>query len=263
MDDFTMNAMKDTGWASKCGTEGRRWQSGFFSGLVSYMLDSKYVSIYLYTIYDIYIYINTYYIYDYTFVWFRVVFGGFQGLMFFIVNLQIQSWTFVVQAATSWSRSMGTGFRRALIKNILCTSPVDKDCKTHPSHVGRCLFRALLKFCPSKNRAGGLGFQPGLVFFVFPRVGWRGAGSRGVGWKREILGFLHKSDSNRWNSRLLIKILLEQINEMPEFLLNPIENRRIPVIRVRILWKTDEIWDFYWNSLQIAEIRRFLLKFLW
>lgn len=99
MDDFTMNAMKDTGWASKCGTEGRRWQSGFFWGLVSYMLDSKYVSIYLYTIYDIYI--DTYYIYDYTFVWFRVVFGGFQGLMFFIVNLQIQSWTFVVQAATS------------------------------------------------------------------------------------------------------------------------------------------------------------------
>lgn len=60
MDDFTMNAMKDTGWASKCGTEGRRWQSGFFFGLVSYMFDSKYVkyiSIYIYTIYDIILYI--------------------------------------------------------------------------------------------------------------------------------------------------------------------------------------------------------------
>lgn len=33
------------------------------------------------------------------FAW--LVFGGFQGLIFFIVNLQIQSWTFVVQAATS------------------------------------------------------------------------------------------------------------------------------------------------------------------
>lgn len=73
MDDFTMNAMKDTGWVSKCGTEGRRWQSGFFGGLVSYMLDSKYVSIYLFTIYDIYIYKYILHLWLY----FRLVSRGF------------------------------------------------------------------------------------------------------------------------------------------------------------------------------------------
>lgn len=117
---------------------------------------SIYLYIYIYNLWYHFVHIKSMIILSFGFAW--LVFGGFQGLIFFIVNLQIQSWTFVVQAATSWSRSMGTGFRRALIKNILCTSPVDKDCKTHPRYVGKVPFSELawnsgrLKGCGLKER---------------------------------------------------------------------------------------------------------------